>query len=65
MIDPFAIPVKIITKKYVNGVETLLGEIILDNPDRLSIQQQPAKRPVLHARYFALSAYSEWKKMKD
>ena len=65
MIDPFAIPVKIITKKYVNGVETLLGEMILDNPDRLSIQQQPAKRPLLHARYFSLRAYDEWTKMKD
>ena len=62
-IDPFAIPVEYTLIQYVNGVKTVLCEgVKLDNPDKLSIAQQPDKRHLLHPRYIAVRAYSDWRK---
>ena len=61
-IDPFAIPIEYTLVQTVNGVRTILAEnVIVDNPTRLSIGKQPAKRPELHPRYFSLRAYKEWR----
>ena len=63
-IDPFAIPIEYTLVQTVNGVKTILAEnVALDNPTRLSIAQQPAKRPELHPRYVSLRAYKEWRLM--
>jgi hypothetical protein len=60
-IDPFAIPIDYTLVQTVNGVRTILAEnVAVDNPDGLSIAQQPAKRPELHPRYFSLRSYKEW-----
>jgi hypothetical protein len=43
-------------------VRTILAEnVLVDNPERLSIAQQPKKRDQLHPRYFSLRAYKEWR----
>ena len=61
-IDPFAIPIKYTLVQMVNGVTTILAEnVAVDNPARLSIAKQPAKRPELHPRYVSLRAYKEWR----
>ena len=63
LIDPFAIPVEYTLTQYVNGVKTVLCDgVKLDNPDKQSIAQQPDKRHLLHPRYIAVSAYSNWRK---
>jgi hypothetical protein len=61
-IDPFAIPIEYTLVQIVNGVKTILAENVeVDNPARLSIAKQPAKRRELHPRYFSLRAYKEWR----
>ncbi len=61
-IDPFAVPIQYTLVQIVNGVRTVLAEnVAVDNPERLSIAQQPKKRDQLHPRYFSLRAYKEWR----
>ena len=61
-IDPFAIPIEYTLVQTINGVKTILMQnVAVDNPARLSIAKQPAKRPHIHPRYFSLRAYKEWR----
>jgi hypothetical protein len=61
-IDPFAIPIEYTLVRTVNGIKTILAEnVALDNPSRLSIAQQPAKRYERHPRYYSLRAYKQWR----
>ena len=61
MIDPFAIPLECTVTQYVNGEKTvLIDRQPIDNPDKLSIAQQPTKRRLVHPRYFSLTAYDKW-----
>ena len=61
-IDPFAIPIQYTLVAILDGVRTVLAENVpVDNPTRLSIAQQPEKRPHIHPRYFSLRAYKEWR----
>lgn len=60
-IDPFAIPLECTVTQYINGQKTVLIEKHkIDNPDKLSIAQQPEKRHLIHPRYFSLIAYKQW-----
>ena len=61
-IDPFAVPIEYTLVQTVNGIKTILAQnVAVDNPARLSIAQQPAKRPHIHPRHFSLRAYKEWR----
>lgn len=61
-IDPFAIPIELSVSQYVNGQKTVLIENQkIDNPEKLSIAQQPNKRHLIHPRYFSLMAYIQWR----
>ncbi len=61
-IDPFAIPLELTVSQYVNGLKTVLIENQkIDNPEKLSIAQQPNKRYLIHPRYFSLMAYIQWR----
>ncbi len=61
-IDPFAVPIQYTLVQTFNGVRTILAEnILVDNPEQLSIAQQPKKRDQLHPRYFSVRAYKEWR----
>jgi hypothetical protein len=63
LIDPFAIPLECTVTQYVNGEKTVLidGQPI-DNPDKLSIAQQPLLRELFHPRRYSLRAYDKWHK---
>ena len=62
MIDPFAIPLECTVTQYVNGEKTvLIDRQPIDNPDKLSIAQQPLLRELLHPRRFSLRAYDKWR----
>ena len=62
-IDPFAIPLECTVTQYINGEKTVLIENQkIDNPEKLSISQQPLLRKFIHPRYFSLRAYDQWRR---
>jgi hypothetical protein len=65
MIDPFAIPLECTVVQFVNGHKTIvIDKQIIDNPEQLSIAQQPKMRSQIHPRYFALRAYDQWRRYR-
>ena len=62
LIDPFAIPLECTVTQYINGERTvLIDQQPIDNPEKLSISQQPLLRDQLHPRRFSLRAYNQWR----
>ena len=62
MIDPFGIPLECTVTQYINGERTvLIDRQPIDNPEKLSISQQPLLRDQVHPRRFSLRAYKQWR----